>query len=150
MQFREIQPNFAPKLGFVNRAGIKLAETEGRLRKRYGACPQLLEDVLDGLFHIAASDGAVTGDELAYLERVCELAEAGLHAPAAREPERGQRQEGRKQNGASVSGYGSSHGVNSQSSLADAGNKRARSTVVSPEGPVFRQVGSIPGRTSEC
>jgi DnaJ like chaperone protein len=44
-----------------------------RLRKRYGACPQLLEDVLDGLFHIAASDGAVTADELAYLERVNEL-----------------------------------------------------------------------------
>jgi DnaJ like chaperone protein len=44
-----------------------------RLRKRYGTCPQLLEDVLDGLFHIAASDGAVTGDELAYLERVAEL-----------------------------------------------------------------------------
>jgi len=44
-----------------------------RLKKRYGACPQLLEDVLDGLFHIAASDGVVTGDELAYLERVCEL-----------------------------------------------------------------------------
>lgn len=44
-----------------------------RLRKRYGACPQLLEDVLDGLFHIAASDGVVTSDELAYLERVCEL-----------------------------------------------------------------------------
>lgn len=44
-----------------------------RLRKRYGACPQLLEDVLDGLFHIASSDGAVTADELAYLERVCDL-----------------------------------------------------------------------------
>ncbi len=44
-----------------------------RLKKRYGACPQLLEDVLDGLFHIAASDGVVTSDELAYLERVCEL-----------------------------------------------------------------------------
>lgn len=44
-----------------------------RLRKRYGACPQLLEDVLDGLFYIAASDGAVTADELAYMERVCEL-----------------------------------------------------------------------------
>ncbi|MBL8553866.1 MAG: DnaJ family molecular chaperone [Phenylobacterium sp.] len=44
-----------------------------RLRKRYGACPQLLEDVLDGLFHIAASDGVVTADELAYLERVGEL-----------------------------------------------------------------------------
>lgn len=44
-----------------------------RLKKRYGGCPQLLEDVLDGLFHIAASDGAVSGDELAYLERVAEL-----------------------------------------------------------------------------
>jgi len=44
-----------------------------RLRKRYGTCPQLLEDVLDGLFHIAASDGAVTGEELAYLQRVGEL-----------------------------------------------------------------------------
>jgi DnaJ like chaperone protein len=44
-----------------------------RLKKRYGSCPQLLEDVLDGLFHIAASDGAVTGDELAYLETVSDL-----------------------------------------------------------------------------
>lgn len=44
-----------------------------RLRKRYGGCPQLLEDVLDGLFHIAASDGVVTADELAYLERVGQL-----------------------------------------------------------------------------
>lgn len=44
-----------------------------RLKKRYGACPQILEDVLDGLFHIAASDGAVTAEELAYLERVGQL-----------------------------------------------------------------------------
>lgn len=44
-----------------------------RLAKRYRACPQLLEDVLDGLFHIAVSDGAVTDDELRYLERVSEL-----------------------------------------------------------------------------
>src|SRR5205085_1444600 len=44
-----------------------------RLRKRYGACPQLLEDVLDGLFHIAASDGVVASDELTYLARVREL-----------------------------------------------------------------------------
>lgn len=44
-----------------------------RLRKRYGACPQILEDVLDGLFHIARSDGVVTGDELIYLERVSDL-----------------------------------------------------------------------------
>ena len=29
-----------------------------RLAKRYSGCPQLLEDVLDGLFHIAGADGA--------------------------------------------------------------------------------------------
>jgi DnaJ like chaperone protein len=44
-----------------------------RLRKRYHACPQLLEDVVDGLFYIAISDGVVTSDELAYLARVSEL-----------------------------------------------------------------------------
>ncbi len=44
-----------------------------RLKKRYGSCPQLLEDVLDGLFHIASSDGVVTADELAYLARVSDL-----------------------------------------------------------------------------
>ncbi len=44
-----------------------------RLKNRYGSCPQILEDVLDGLFHIARSDGAVTGDELAYLEQVSGL-----------------------------------------------------------------------------
>jgi DnaJ like chaperone protein len=44
-----------------------------RLGRRYRNCPTLLEDVLDGLFHIAAADGAVTADELAYLERVSDL-----------------------------------------------------------------------------
>ncbi|THD79918.1 MAG: DnaJ family molecular chaperone [Phenylobacterium sp.] len=44
-----------------------------RLAKRYRSCPQILEDVLDGLFHIAGADGAVTTEELTYLERVGEL-----------------------------------------------------------------------------
>jgi DnaJ like chaperone protein len=44
-----------------------------RLAKRYRHCPQLLEDVLDGLFYVATSDGVVTADELAYLERVSHL-----------------------------------------------------------------------------
>lgn len=44
-----------------------------RLAKRYRNCPQILEDVLDGLFHIATSDGAVTADELDYLEEVSDL-----------------------------------------------------------------------------
>lgn len=44
-----------------------------RLAKRYRGCPQILEDVLDGLFFVATSDGVVTSDELAYLQRVSEL-----------------------------------------------------------------------------
>lgn len=44
-----------------------------RLAKRYRNCPMLLEDVLDGLFFVATSDGVVTADELAYLARVSEL-----------------------------------------------------------------------------
>jgi DnaJ like chaperone protein len=44
-----------------------------RLAKRYRGCPQLLEDVLDGLFHIAKSDGAVTAAEMGYLEEVARL-----------------------------------------------------------------------------
>jgi len=44
-----------------------------RLSKRYRNCPMLLEDVLDGLFFVATSDGVVTADELIYLERVSEL-----------------------------------------------------------------------------
>ena len=41
-----------------------------QIARRYRACPGLLEDVLDGLFHIAKADGRVTEDELAYLAAV--------------------------------------------------------------------------------
>lgn len=44
-----------------------------RIRKRYGHCPEILERVMSGLFHVAKADGVVTGDELDYLERVSEL-----------------------------------------------------------------------------
>jgi DnaJ like chaperone protein len=44
-----------------------------RLARRYSSCPQLLEDVLDGLFHVAVSDGVVSEEELVYLDRVSEL-----------------------------------------------------------------------------
>lgn len=44
-----------------------------RLAKRYGGCPLLLEDVMDGLFHIAQADGEITDDEMTYLARVAEL-----------------------------------------------------------------------------
>ncbi len=44
-----------------------------QIGKRYGHCPDVLEDVLGGLFHIAKADGVVTAHEIAFLERVAEL-----------------------------------------------------------------------------
>ncbi len=44
-----------------------------QIARRYRGCPGVLEDVLDGLFHVAKADGVVTGDEISYLERVAEL-----------------------------------------------------------------------------
>ena len=44
-----------------------------QIAKRYRACPGVLEDVLAGLFHIAKADGAVTSEEMVFLERVAEL-----------------------------------------------------------------------------
>src|SRR5690349_280221 len=41
-----------------------------QIGKKYRARPCLLEDVLDGLFHIAAADGFPSEAELAYLEQV--------------------------------------------------------------------------------
>lgn len=41
-----------------------------QIGRKYRARPCLLEDVLDGLFHIAAADGAVTEAELSYLANV--------------------------------------------------------------------------------
>lgn len=44
-----------------------------RIGKRYRDRPCLLEGVLDGLFQIAGSDGAITGEELDYLQNVAVL-----------------------------------------------------------------------------
>ena len=44
-----------------------------QLARRYRNCPGLLEDVLGGLFHIAKADGAVTSDEVLYIERVAAI-----------------------------------------------------------------------------
>ena len=44
-----------------------------QIGRKYRTRPCLLEDVLDGLFHIAAADGAIDEPELVYLARVAEL-----------------------------------------------------------------------------
>lgn len=43
-----------------------------QIGRKYRARPCLLEDVLDGLFHIAAADGAIGPQELDYLQAVAE------------------------------------------------------------------------------
>lgn len=43
-----------------------------QIGRKYRARPCLLEDVLDGLFHIAAADGVVGAREIAYLRAVAE------------------------------------------------------------------------------
>lgn len=44
-----------------------------RLAKRYAQCPKILEDVLEGLFHIAVADGQLSHAEESYLETVSKL-----------------------------------------------------------------------------
>ncbi len=44
-----------------------------QLAKRWRAFPSLLEDVLDALFYVAAADGVISDDEIAYLSRVAEI-----------------------------------------------------------------------------
>lgn len=44
-----------------------------RLARRFRANPAILEDVLDGLFHVAKADGAVTSEELDYLDQVASI-----------------------------------------------------------------------------
>ena len=43
------------------------------IAKRFRAQPAALEDVMDGLFHIALADGIVTDEEMAFLERVGDI-----------------------------------------------------------------------------
>lgn len=44
-----------------------------RLAKRFRCYPAILEDVLDGLFHVAKADGTVTPDEMEFLSRVADI-----------------------------------------------------------------------------
>ena len=44
-----------------------------QLGRRYRGAPKLLEDVIHGLFYVAKSDGRVSVDEMAFLEKVSGL-----------------------------------------------------------------------------
>jgi DnaJ like chaperone protein len=78
--FAEVFPP-APESGwqvrkFFGLAGKSNLGVDGyaeQLARRYRYCPKVLERSLDGLFRVAKSDGVVTGEEMAILERVSTL-----------------------------------------------------------------------------
>ena len=78
--FSQVFPT-APESGwqvrrFFGLAGKTTLGVEGyaeSLARRYRRCPKVLERALDGLFRVAKSDGVVTGEEMAILERVSTL-----------------------------------------------------------------------------
>lgn len=70
---RRSQPSVRRLFNLFRRTTLGFEAYAGRVAHRWRAFPSVLEDVLDGLFHIAKADGAITGDEIEYLERVSEI-----------------------------------------------------------------------------
>ena len=48
-----------------------------QVARLFSGRPEVLEDVMDGLFHIAKADGVVNDQELSYLASVCDIFELG-------------------------------------------------------------------------
>ncbi len=59
--------------GLAGKTTLGLDGYAEQIARRYRYCPKVLERALDGLFHVAKSDGVVTGEEMAILERVATL-----------------------------------------------------------------------------
>ncbi len=66
------EPAFRRAFALARQTVLGFESYARRIGRKYRARPCLLEDVLDGLFHIAMADGVVTGGELAYLRAVAE------------------------------------------------------------------------------
>jgi DnaJ like chaperone protein len=59
--------------GLAGQTQLGLDGYAEQIARRYRYCPKVLERALDGLFRAAKSDGVVTGEEMAILERVSNL-----------------------------------------------------------------------------
>jgi DnaJ like chaperone protein len=64
------EQNFRRAFALAEQTVLGFDSYAKQIGRKYRARPCLLEDVLDGLFHIAAADGHVSDAELAYLEDV--------------------------------------------------------------------------------
>jgi DnaJ like chaperone protein len=78
--FREVfhvPPAEAKNLAYVfNQAKQSVAGYEAYaadVQRLFGDRPQVLEDLLDGLFHIAKADGSIGAKELAYLQSIASI-----------------------------------------------------------------------------
>ncbi|ADU13517.1 TerB family tellurite resistance protein [Asticcacaulis excentricus] len=70
---REAYANIRRLYDLARQTSLGFESYARRLAKRYAQCPRILEDVLEGLFHIAVSDGHLTDREETYLETVARL-----------------------------------------------------------------------------
>lgn len=70
---REAYDNIRRLYDLARQTSLGFESYARRLAKRYAQCPRILEDVLEGLFHIAVSDGHLTDREETYLETVARL-----------------------------------------------------------------------------
>jgi len=59
--------------GLAKQTALGFESYAKRLAKRYATCPSLLDDVMEGLYYIAVSDGDLTKAEDEYLRRVSDL-----------------------------------------------------------------------------
>lgn len=66
------EANFARAFALAQQTVHGFDSYARQIGRKYRARPCLLEDVLDGLFHVAAADGRVDEAELAYLAAVAE------------------------------------------------------------------------------
>ena len=64
------EQNFRRAFSLAKQTVLGFESYAKQIGRKYRARPCLLEDVLDGLFHIASADGHVGEAELAYLEQV--------------------------------------------------------------------------------
>jgi len=69
----ENEPTIARFFDLARQTTLGFERYARLIAKRFRAQPAALEDVLDGLFHIALADGIVTDEEMAFLERVGDI-----------------------------------------------------------------------------
>jgi len=69
----ENEPTIARFFDLARQTTLGFERYARLIAKRFRAQPAALEDVLDGLFHIALADGIVTDEEMTFLERVGDI-----------------------------------------------------------------------------